>query len=144
MKKSTWVRISYFKNKYSERYFWSNTSQDHFIKNHPLISEEWISTNIMRSNCTKQQLVHNVINCQSNQSFYEFEFILLNKKRNNGKTFFQWWSYSNTNVPQIKSPIGNLTVISNEVQIEIQKNVKKTWNKTIKKGSNECTMRNLN
>ena len=81
MKKSTWVRISYFKNKYSIRNFWSNISQDHFIKNNPIISEEWISTNIKRGNCTKQQLVHNVINCQSNQSLYEFEFILLNKKK---------------------------------------------------------------
>ena len=80
MKKSTWVRISYFKNKYSMRNR-SNISQDHFIKNNSIIYEEWISTNIKRGNCTKQQLVHNVINCQSNQSFYEFEFILLNKKK---------------------------------------------------------------
>ena len=43
---------------------------------------------IKRSNCNKQQLVHNVINCQSNQSLYEFEFILLNKKKGiTGKLF---------------------------------------------------------
>ena len=44
---------------------------------------------IKRSNCNKQQLVHNVINCQSNQSLYEFEFILLNKKKGiTGKLFY--------------------------------------------------------
>ena len=40
MKKSAWVMISYFKNKYSKRNFRSNISQDHFIKNNPIISEE--------------------------------------------------------------------------------------------------------